>query len=115
WRAVDHRWSFRRVQGAPGRLLHHRGRRLGRRTRVGVEDDRGGRRPDRGPTVLGDALTPDVPSAGGSLAVDAAAIDRLFRAESGRCLATLIRTFGDIDIAEDAVQDAFAIALRKWP
>ena len=56
-----------------------------------------------------------MPSAGGSLAVDAAAIDRLFREESGRCLATLIRAFGDIDIAEDAVQDAFAIALRKWP
>ena len=39
----------------------------------------------------------------------------IFREESGRCVATLIRIFGDIDIAEDAVQDAFAVALRKWP
>ena len=30
-------------------------------------------------------------------------------------MATLIRVFGDIDVAEDAVQDAFAVALRKWP
>jgi RNA polymerase sigma-70 factor, ECF subfamily len=30
-------------------------------------------------------------------------------------VAALIRAFGDIDVAEDAVQDAFAVALRKWP
>jgi RNA polymerase sigma-70 factor (ECF subfamily) len=41
-------------------------------------------------------------------------IGRVFREEYGRCLASLIRTFGDIDIAEDAVQDAFAVALREW-
>ncbi|TMK46905.1 MAG: RNA polymerase sigma factor [Actinobacteria bacterium] len=40
---------------------------------------------------------------------------RIFREESGRSVATLIRIFGDIDIAEDAVQEAFAVALRKWP
>ena len=38
-----------------------------------------------------------------------------FREESGRAVATLIRTFGDIDVAEDAVQEAFAIAMDKWP
>ena len=38
-----------------------------------------------------------------------------FREESGRAVATLIRTFGDIDVAEDAVQEAFAIAIDKWP
>ena len=38
-----------------------------------------------------------------------------FREESGRAVATLIRTFGDIDVAEDAVQEAFAIAMAKWP
>jgi RNA polymerase sigma-70 factor (ECF subfamily) len=38
-----------------------------------------------------------------------------FREESGRAVATLIRTFGDIDVAEDAVQEAFAIAMVKWP
>lgn len=51
----------------------------------------------------------------GSPAGDAATIGRIFREESGRCVATLIRVFSDIDVAEDAVQDAFAIALRKWP
>jgi RNA polymerase sigma-70 factor (ECF subfamily) len=47
--------------------------------------------------------------------VDEALIGRLFREESGRSVATLIRVFGDIDLAEDAVQEAFAVALRKWP
>ncbi|GAA0405315.1 RNA polymerase subunit sigma-24 [Acrocarpospora corrugata] len=47
--------------------------------------------------------------------VDEAAIGRVFREESGRSLAGLIRLFGDIDVAEDAVQEAFALALRKWP
>ena len=41
--------------------------------------------------------------------------DRVFREASGRSVAALIRVFGDIDIAEDAVQDAYAIALRRWP
>ena len=48
-------------------------------------------------------------------AVDAAVIGRIFREESGRSVATLIRIFGDIDVAEDAVQEAFVVALRKWP
>jgi RNA polymerase sigma-70 factor, ECF subfamily len=47
--------------------------------------------------------------------VDPATVGRIFRQESGRSVATLIRIFGDIDTAEDAVQDAFAIALRRWP
>jgi RNA polymerase sigma-70 factor (ECF subfamily) len=47
--------------------------------------------------------------------LDEAEVGRLFREEYGRCVATLIRVFGDIDVAEDAVQDAFAVALRKWP
>src|SRR3990170_3262123 len=59
--------------------------------------------------------TPDVRGVDGSPAVDAAAIGRIFREESGRSVATLIRIFGDIDLAEDAVQEAFSIALRKWP
>jgi RNA polymerase sigma-70 factor, ECF subfamily len=54
--------------------------------------------------------------AGGTPAgVDEAAIGRIFREESGRSVATLIRVFGQIEIAEDAVQDAFALALRAWP
>jgi RNA polymerase sigma-70 factor (ECF subfamily) len=47
--------------------------------------------------------------------VNDALIGRIFREESGRSVATLIRIFGDIDLAEDAVQEAFALALRKWP
>ncbi|WP_406304014.1 RNA polymerase sigma factor [Streptomyces sp. NBC_00885] len=47
--------------------------------------------------------------------VDEAAVVRIFREESGRSVAALIRVFGDIDVAEDAVQEAFAVALRTWP
>src|SRR4051794_34218291 len=39
----------------------------------------------------------------------------VFRGEAGRCTATLIRILGDIDLAEDAVAEAFAIAAEKWP
>jgi RNA polymerase sigma-70 factor (ECF subfamily) len=42
-------------------------------------------------------------------------IARVFREEHGRAIAVLVRSFGDIDLAEDAVQDAFAEALRRWP
>ncbi|HEX3326605.1 MAG TPA: RNA polymerase sigma factor [Actinomycetota bacterium] len=42
-------------------------------------------------------------------------VDRLFRRESGRAVASLARALGDIDLAEEAVQDAFAIALQRWP
>jgi RNA polymerase sigma-70 factor, ECF subfamily len=42
-------------------------------------------------------------------------VDRLFREESGRAVATLIRVLGDFDLAEEAVQDAFAKALEVWP
>jgi RNA polymerase sigma-70 factor (ECF subfamily) len=43
------------------------------------------------------------------------AVERLFRRESGRVLATLIRTLGDFDRAEDALQEALVLALRSWP
>ncbi len=42
-------------------------------------------------------------------------VERVFREEFGRAVAVLTRVFGDIDIAEDAVQDAFAEAARRWP
>jgi RNA polymerase sigma-70 factor (ECF subfamily) len=44
-----------------------------------------------------------------------AQIARVFRLEYGRAVAVLTRTFGNIDIAEDAVQDAFAAAVQHWP
>jgi RNA polymerase sigma-70 factor (ECF subfamily) len=46
------------------------------------------------------------------LAVD---LDRAFRREYGRAVSILVRAFGDIDLAEDAVQDAFAVAAEHWP
>ena len=44
-----------------------------------------------------------------------AEIEKIFRDEAGRALATLIRLVGDFDLAEDALQDAFAVALERWP
>src|SRR3981189_1566026 len=41
-------------------------------------------------------------------------IEKTFRDEAGRALATLIRLVGDFDLAEDALQDAFAVALERW-
>jgi len=46
---------------------------------------------------------------------DTGDIARVFRQESGRAVATLVRLFGDIDIAEEAVQEAFVVASERWP
>ncbi|HEV3496032.1 MAG TPA: sigma-70 family RNA polymerase sigma factor, partial [Actinomycetes bacterium] len=48
-------------------------------------------------------------------AVAPAEIERVFRREHGRAVAVLVRVFGDIDVAEEAVQDAFAAAVERWP
>ena len=45
----------------------------------------------------------------------ASEIERVFRAEQARAVAVLVRVFGDIGIAEDAVADAFVAALERWP
>ncbi|PWW52709.1 RNA polymerase sigma factor [Actinokineospora spheciospongiae] len=42
-------------------------------------------------------------------------IARVFREEYGRAVAVLVRSLGDIDLAEEAVQDAFTEAVRRWP
>lgn len=42
-------------------------------------------------------------------------VERVFRAEYGRAVAVLVRRFGDIDLAEEAVQEAFAKAVQRWP
>ena len=67
--------------------------------------------PDRGAAVPGRArgLTAGVP------ALPAAEIERVFREEYGRAVAVLVRVFGDIDVAEEAVQDAFTAAVQRWP
>ena len=44
-----------------------------------------------------------------------AEVERVFRADYGRAVATLVRLLGDIGLAEEAVQDAFAVALQRWP
>src|SRR4051812_7165965 len=49
--------------------------------------------------------TPDVRSA----------VDEVYRTESRRVFATLVRLLGDFDLAEEAVHDAFAAALKQWP
>lgn len=46
---------------------------------------------------------------------DTAIVEEVFRREHGRAVAVLIRAFGDIDAAEEAVQDAFAVAVERWP
>ncbi|MGO9451923.1 MAG: RNA polymerase sigma factor [Candidatus Binataceae bacterium] len=47
--------------------------------------------------------------------MEQAAFERFYREEFGRILATVIRTVGDFQLAEDAVQEAFAVALEQWP
>jgi RNA polymerase sigma-70 factor, ECF subfamily len=48
-------------------------------------------------------------------AVSSSEIERVFREEYGRAVSVLVRSFGDIDIAEEAVQDAFIVASQRWP
>jgi RNA polymerase sigma-70 factor (ECF subfamily) len=48
-------------------------------------------------------------------AVDEGEVEAIFRSESGGVIATLIRQFRNIDLAEEAVQDAFVVALERWP
>jgi RNA polymerase sigma-70 factor, ECF subfamily len=69
---------------------------------VGSEDPRRPARLDRGPTGHGLRGGPRV-------------VERVFREEWGRTLAALARSLGDIELAEDAVQEAFAAALERWP
>lgn len=55
-------------------------------------------------------------TSGNSAAEDSTeSIARIFRKEYGRAVAVLVRVFGSLDIAEDAVQDAFTAAVQRWP
>jgi len=51
----------------------------------------------------------------GAPALPTSEIERVFREEYGRAVAVLVRHFGDIDVAEEAVQDAFTVAVQRWP
>src|SRR5207253_1284709 len=94
-RDSHHRRAVRRDEGVPGRLLPRRVREHRRGDRVRLEDPRSPqRRSDRG-TAGGRALSE---------------LESVFRAEWGRVLASLIGVLGDFDLAEDALQDAVAIA-----
>ncbi len=42
-------------------------------------------------------------------------VDALYRSDSRRVFATLVRLLGDFDLAEEAMQDAFTAALERWP
>src|SRR5215831_453757 len=78
---------------------------------MGPQDRPGDRPADRGAAVRGRGreLTSCMP------AVGAREIERVFREEYGRAVAVLARHFGDIDIAEEAVQEAFTVAVQRWP
>jgi RNA polymerase sigma-70 factor, ECF subfamily len=69
--------------------------------------DRGCRQDSRGPHGWGDRS-----EAGGSTLTE---LERIFREEWGRVLASLIGVLGDFERAEDALQDAVATALERWP
>jgi RNA polymerase sigma-70 factor, ECF subfamily len=69
---------------------------------VGVEDPRLAIRLRRGPSCDG-------------LRGERLVVEELYREEWGRTLAILARILGDVDLAEDAVQEAFAAALERWP
>ena len=48
-------------------------------------------------------------------AIEGSEVERVFRQEYGRAVAVLVRVCGDIDLAEEAVQDAFVAAMQRWP
>src|SRR5262249_34231801 len=60
---------------------------------------------DAGPARVSEGRAPAAP----------ADIERVFREQYGRAIAVLVRAFGDIDLAEDAVADAFTAAVQRWP
>src|SRR6266487_2320398 len=97
---ADHRRPVRRDQGGDRRLPPVRGRRPRRCDRAGRADPGGppGRRgrgaSDRGVVAI---------------------LDQVFRDQWGRVLAALIGFLGDFDLAEEAAQEAFAIAAERWP
>ena len=109
--AGHHRRPVRRGQGAPRRVLGHQRPGSGRRAGLGAQAGRGRRtlpievRPFQVDAGLTGAVTPS----------RAREIERVFRDEYGRAVAVLVRVFGDIDLAEEAVQDAFTVAVQRWP
>ena len=71
----------------------------------------GVRRQGRGAPLPGRACV----TAPGRRRIAQAAIERIYREEYGRVVASLARRFGDLDIAEDAAGEALLVALERWP
>ena len=67
------------------------------------------------PTGAGVHVVGPGPGAAGGGGGSHSAIEATFRREFGRAVSTLVRVFGDIDLAEEAVQEAFLVAVRVWP
>lgn len=63
---------------------------------------------DREPVEYSGASEPELP-------IHTSQLETIFRREAGRCTATLIRILGDVQLAEDAVAEAFVAAAEKWP
>src|SRR5262245_46277627 len=110
-RGLADRRPVRRGQRAHRRVLDHPGGRPRRRAGVGAQ---AGARHDAADRSAADArrdhaLTFRMPG------VSTSDIEQVFRQEYGRAVAVLVRVFGDIDIAEEAVQDAFTAAVQRWP
>src|SRR4051794_2780685 len=119
WRAAAHRRPLRGDQGAARRLLHARVQGPRRGARLGGADPRGQDRCGGG--AARDGLRRgglrELPRGGHRVLTGPqhAVLDRLFRRESGQAVAVLARVLGDLDRAEEAVQDAFLVALERWP
>src|SRR5262249_22225647 len=94
--------ALRRDEGVPGRLLSDRGRQPGRGDRSRREDSGGAHgRGDR--------------DQAGDRALSPADLEQVVREDWSRVLATLIGVLGDFELAEDALQDALATAVERWP
>src|SRR6185369_1867959 len=114
---VHHRRTVRGNQGAARRLLSHRGQGPERRDAGRVPHPVGSSRVDRGAAGRGllqgalGSLTPAEDPARSARAI----VDGLYRSDSRRVLATLIRLIGDFDLAEEALHEAFTAAVERWP
>src|SRR6266511_1989485 len=97
---ADHRRPVRRDQGVDRRLPPVRGRRPRRCDRAGLADPGG---------------APGWRRRGASDRGVVAILEQVFRDQWGRVLAALIGFLGDFDLAEEAAQEAFAIAAERWP
>src|SRR5262249_37565675 len=99
-----HRRPLRGDEGGARRLLPDRGRVARRGDRVGGAHPDRTRGHDRDPSAVRQLGVPRID-----------ALTRAYRDERARCIAILGRVLGDLDLAEDAVQDAFVRAAERWP